>query len=71
LLEVDHYVGDGHREAIAGARDERYADAARRMAAGTPRGRAEVVEHTGHAPQLQRPEAVAELLFEFLDHDLG
>jgi 2-succinyl-6-hydroxy-2,4-cyclohexadiene-1-carboxylate synthase len=57
--------------AIAGARDERYADAARRMAAVTPRGSAEVVEHAGHAPQLQRPEAVAELLLEFLDHDLG
>jgi 2-succinyl-6-hydroxy-2,4-cyclohexadiene-1-carboxylate synthase len=57
--------------AIAGGRDERYAEAARRMASFAPRGRAEVVEHAGHAPQLQRPEAVVELLLEFLDHDLG
>lgn len=53
--------------ALAGARDERYAAAARRLAELAPRGRAAVVEHAGHAPQLQRPEAVAGLLLEFLD----
>jgi 2-succinyl-6-hydroxy-2,4-cyclohexadiene-1-carboxylate synthase len=57
--------------AIAGARDEGYSDAARRMADRAPRARAEVVEHAGHAPQLQRPDAVARLLVDFLDHDLG
>ncbi|MFN2617839.1 MAG: alpha/beta fold hydrolase [Thermoleophilaceae bacterium] len=57
--------------AIAGARDERYAAAARRLAELTPLGRAELVEHAGHAPQLQRPERVAALLAEFLDRHLS
>jgi 2-succinyl-6-hydroxy-2,4-cyclohexadiene-1-carboxylate synthase len=48
--------------AIAGARDERYAEAAERMAAAAPDGRSALVEHAGHAPQLQRPEAVAALV---------
>ena len=42
--------------AVAGVRDERYARAARRMAALAAAGRAEIVEHAGHAPQLQRPD---------------
>ncbi len=56
--------------AVAGSLDERYADAARRMAAAVPRGRSEIVEAAGHAPQLQRPEAVALRLADFLDNDL-
>ena len=52
--------------AIAGARDERYAAAGRRLAQLAPRGRFELIEDAGHAPQLQRPEAVARLLIEFL-----
>lgn len=56
---------------IAGARDERYAESSRRIAQAVPRGRAEIVEHAGHAPQLQQPEAVAALLADFLDKDLG
>jgi len=52
--------------AIAGDHDERYADAARRLAAAVPRGRFELVEDAGHAPQLQRPEVVAGLITEFL-----
>ena len=52
--------------AIAGDRDERYLAAARRLASLAPRGRFEVVEHAGHAPQLQRPEAVTRLLADFL-----
>ncbi len=57
--------------ALSGDRDERYTAAARRMAAAVPDGRAEVVEHAGHAPQLQRPDAVAGLLVDFLDQHLG
>ena len=53
--------------AIAGARDERYGAAARRIAELAPRGRFELVENAAHAPQLQRPEAVARLLVEFLE----
>jgi 2-succinyl-6-hydroxy-2,4-cyclohexadiene-1-carboxylate synthase len=56
--------------AIAGARDEGYASAARRIAETAPRGRAAIVEEAGHAVQLQRPDAVAELVAGFLD-DLG
>jgi 2-succinyl-6-hydroxy-2,4-cyclohexadiene-1-carboxylate synthase len=56
--------------AVAGARDERYGTAARRLAAAVPAGRAAVVPDAGHAPQLQRPDAVAELLLEFLDQHL-
>jgi 2-succinyl-6-hydroxy-2,4-cyclohexadiene-1-carboxylate synthase len=57
--------------ALAGARDERYTTAARRLAAAVPNGRSAVVEGAGHAPQLQRPEAVASLLVEFLDEHLS
>ena len=56
--------------AIAGARDERYAEAATRMADVAPHGRAALVEEAGHAPQLQRPGTVARLLAEFLDEHL-
>lgn len=48
--------------AIAGERDERYADAARRIAAIVPDGRFALVPGSGHAPQLEDPEAVAALL---------
>ena len=57
--------------AIAGARDERYSAAARRIAELAPSGVAEIVENAGHAPQLQRPEAVARLLVKFLDRHFG
>ena len=57
--------------AIAGARDEGYSAAARRIADTAPRARAAIVEDAGHAPQLQRPEAVARLLADFLDNDVG
>ncbi len=57
--------------AIAGDRDRRYSEAARRIASEAPAGRAEIVEHAGHAPQLQQPDAVARLLADFLDQDLG
>jgi 2-succinyl-6-hydroxy-2,4-cyclohexadiene-1-carboxylate synthase len=57
--------------AVAGARDQRYTDAARRLAAAVPSGTAGTVEHAGHAPQLQRPEAVASLFVDFLDEHFG
>jgi 2-succinyl-6-hydroxy-2,4-cyclohexadiene-1-carboxylate synthase len=57
--------------AIAGALDDRYREAARRIARAVPRGRAATVEAAGHAPQLQRPETVAALLLDFLDEHLG
>ncbi|HYN90733.1 MAG TPA: alpha/beta fold hydrolase [Thermoleophilaceae bacterium] len=53
--------------AIAGARDEGYARAAKRIASTAPHGRSAIVEDAGHAPQLQRPGEVARLLTEFLD----
>ena len=57
--------------AIAGARDEGYSSAARRIAETAARGRAAIVEDAGHAPQLQRPDEVARLLAEFLDEHVG
>jgi 2-succinyl-6-hydroxy-2,4-cyclohexadiene-1-carboxylate synthase len=57
--------------ALAGARDEAYAEVARRLAAAVPDGRAETIEHAGHAAHLQRPEAVAALLVDFVDDHLG
>jgi 2-succinyl-6-hydroxy-2,4-cyclohexadiene-1-carboxylate synthase len=52
---------------IAGARDDGYSSAAKRIASTAPNARAEIVEDAGHAPQLQQPEAVATLITEFLD----
>jgi 2-succinyl-6-hydroxy-2,4-cyclohexadiene-1-carboxylate synthase len=53
--------------AIAGARDEGYVAAAKRMADTAPRGRAAIVEDAGHAAHLQRPQRVAELIEGFLN----
>jgi 2-succinyl-6-hydroxy-2,4-cyclohexadiene-1-carboxylate synthase len=52
--------------AIAGSRDGRYSEAGRRIAELAPRGSFERVDDAGHAPQLQRPGAVARLLIDFL-----
>jgi 2-succinyl-6-hydroxy-2,4-cyclohexadiene-1-carboxylate synthase len=52
--------------AIAGARDEPYVAAARRLAAAAPHGRARIVEDAGHAAQLEQPGAVASLLRDLL-----
>jgi 2-succinyl-6-hydroxy-2,4-cyclohexadiene-1-carboxylate synthase len=57
--------------ALAGERDERYLQAARRIALLAPRGDARPVMGAGHAAHLERPEAVALLLLEFLDQHLG
>jgi 2-succinyl-6-hydroxy-2,4-cyclohexadiene-1-carboxylate synthase len=51
---------------VAGERDTRYTRAAQRMAASVPRGEARLVPAAGHAPQLEAPDAVAELLLGFL-----
>jgi 2-succinyl-6-hydroxy-2,4-cyclohexadiene-1-carboxylate synthase len=52
--------------AIAGIRDETYTVAAERMAATAPNGRFALVEHAGHAAQLQRPDEVAALVAAFV-----
>jgi 2-succinyl-6-hydroxy-2,4-cyclohexadiene-1-carboxylate synthase len=51
---------------IAGERDERYVEAARRMAALMAGSRVAIVPGAGHAPQLEQPDLVAELLDEHL-----
>jgi 2-succinyl-6-hydroxy-2,4-cyclohexadiene-1-carboxylate synthase len=56
--------------AIAGARDDGYTRAAKRIASTAPRGLAAIVEEAGHAPHLQRPDEVARVLSEFLDEAL-
>jgi 2-succinyl-6-hydroxy-2,4-cyclohexadiene-1-carboxylate synthase len=53
--------------AIAGARDDGYSAAARRIAQTAPNARAAIVEDAGHAAHLQRPDEVARLIVEFLD----
>ena len=53
--------------AIAGARDDGYSAAAKRIAATAPNARAAIVEEAGHAAHLQRPEEVARLIVDFLD----
>jgi 2-succinyl-6-hydroxy-2,4-cyclohexadiene-1-carboxylate synthase len=53
--------------AIAGARDDGYTAAAKRIAATAPQGRAVIVEDAGHAAHLQQPQRVADLITEFLE----
>jgi 2-succinyl-6-hydroxy-2,4-cyclohexadiene-1-carboxylate synthase len=52
--------------ALAGARDEPYMRAAHRLADGAPRGATGVIDDAGHAAQLERPAAVAQLLTAFV-----
>jgi 2-succinyl-6-hydroxy-2,4-cyclohexadiene-1-carboxylate synthase len=56
--------------AIAGARDEGYTAAAKRIAQLVPTARASIVEDAGHAAHLQQPGAVAALIAGFLDETL-
>src|SRR3954454_10295782 len=51
---------------IAGERDERYVEAAHRMAGLIPNASVRIVPGAGHAPQLEQPLVVAELLDEHL-----
>lgn len=53
--------------ALAGARDERYRRATRRIAAEAPDAYAAVIEHAGHAAHLQRPDEFVDALLAFLD----
>jgi 2-succinyl-6-hydroxy-2,4-cyclohexadiene-1-carboxylate synthase len=53
--------------AIAGARDDGYSRAAKRIASTAPNGRVAIVENAGHAAHLQQPDAVATLISDFLD----
>ena len=55
----------------AGEHDRRYASAAHRMAERIADARVRLVADAGHAPQLEAPDAFAELLREFLDEHLG
>jgi 2-succinyl-6-hydroxy-2,4-cyclohexadiene-1-carboxylate synthase len=51
---------------VAGELDERYVEAAQRMAALISDARVAIVPGAGHAPQLEQPGLVAELLDEHL-----
>jgi 2-succinyl-6-hydroxy-2,4-cyclohexadiene-1-carboxylate synthase len=51
--------------AIAGARDEGYTSAAKKIAATAPNARAAIVADAGHAAHLQQPEEVARLIGAF------
>jgi 2-succinyl-6-hydroxy-2,4-cyclohexadiene-1-carboxylate synthase len=51
--------------ALAGSRDEGYASAAQKIADTAPNGRAQIVEHAGHAAQLQQPEELASVVAGF------
>jgi 2-succinyl-6-hydroxy-2,4-cyclohexadiene-1-carboxylate synthase len=53
--------------ALAGERDGRYVEEARRLADLAPLGRAEIVADAGHAAHLERPRRVARLIEAFLD----
>ena len=57
--------------AVAGARDEGYSAAARRMAELAPRGQAAFVAEAGHAPQLQQPAELARLVADFTEQRLA
>jgi 2-succinyl-6-hydroxy-2,4-cyclohexadiene-1-carboxylate synthase len=57
--------------ALSGSRDERYTAAARRIAREAPNATARVVPEAGHAAHLQQPQAVADLLADFLDGPAG
>ena len=51
--------------AVAGARDEGYVSAAQKLAGAAPNARAQIVEHAGHAPQLQQPDELASIIAAF------
>ncbi len=56
---------------LAGALDEKYVAAGRRMAsAAAERRRSRTIPEAGHAPQLEGPDAVAAELRAFLDERL-
>ena len=56
---------------VAGELDDRYGDAARRMAELIPSASVRLVGGAGHAPQLEAPAGFEAVLREFLDEHLG
>ncbi|MGI8596546.1 MAG: alpha/beta fold hydrolase [Thermoleophilaceae bacterium] len=57
--------------ALAGEREPKYADAARRMAALAPSGEAAVLAGAGHAAHFERPDAVTEVIERFVARTTG
>ena len=57
--------------AMAGARDRRYVEVARRLSELVPDARLQIVEGAGHAPQLERPDLVAAPLRDFIHRHFG
>ncbi len=55
---------------VAGEADDAYVRSAYRMSEALPRGRARLVPGSGHAPQLEQPDAFARVLVEFLEEAL-
>ncbi|MEA2364455.1 MAG: 2-succinyl-6-hydroxy-2,4-cyclohexadiene-carboxylate synthase, partial [Thermoleophilaceae bacterium] len=51
--------------AIAGSRDEGYTRAAHKIVDTAPNAKTHIVEHAGHAPQLQQPQQVASVIAAF------
>jgi 2-succinyl-6-hydroxy-2,4-cyclohexadiene-1-carboxylate synthase len=51
---------------MSGERDDRYTQAAHRMARELPNGKVATVSNVGHAPHLEAPERVADLLNAFV-----
>ena len=54
---------------MAGVRDPKFVEIARRMAAALPTARFEPVDGAGHAVHLERPGAWVELVAHFLKED--
>ena len=57
--------------AVAGERDDRYAQIAQRMAREVPIGQAALVPGAGHAAHLEQPDEFSDLLLDFLDEHFG
>jgi 2-succinyl-6-hydroxy-2,4-cyclohexadiene-1-carboxylate synthase len=57
--------------AVAGERDDHYAQIAQRMAREIPLGQAALVPGAGHAAHLEQPDGFSDLLLDFLDQHLG
>ncbi len=64
-------LGEIHLPALhlAGAIDEKYAEAAERMASLIPKARWATIPGVGHAAHLEAPRQVATLILEFLDQN--
>jgi 2-succinyl-6-hydroxy-2,4-cyclohexadiene-1-carboxylate synthase len=56
---------------VAGERDAKFADVARRMASAIPKARLSLVPSSGHAPHLEAPEEYASALTGFFTQHGG